>query len=354
MKRIFKREKEVQEFVKGNPFFCQFEKLKNYPYLNRNIETDILIVGGGIVGAITNFYLSKHFNVTMVDKSRFGFGYTSCATVLLEYQLDDYADDLLKFMSEEQIVQTYKMGLFSIEKIESFINQYGNFCHFNKRPSLLYTKNIFGKSAIEKEYAFRIKHNFQAKLYDSTNNPFSFDFCAGLYCENGGAEFNPYLFTKQMIENSVNQENLFENTEISTITKTENGYVASTNFHEKIFCKKIIFATGYNFDLFKNPSLCTRNISYTIVTKPVKDINILHNTLLQDDKKPYHYLRLLPDKRIIFGGEDTKFKGKISSWLHKTNIKNLKKNLLIYFQCLKVKLKLNILFVVLLAKLTTT
>ena len=284
MKRVFKRKKEAQEYVKGDPFFCQFEKLKKYPYLNTNIETDILIIGGGIVGAITNFYLSKDFDVTLVDKSRFGFGCTSCATVLLEYQLDDYAENLLKYISEEQIVQTYKMGLFSIEKIEQFIKEHGNHCHFHKRPSFLYTKNFFGKGAIEKEYDFRIKHGFKAKLYDKTNNPFSFDFQSGLFCEDGGAEFNPYLFAKQMIENSTNQNKLFENTEISTITKTEKGFTASTSFHEKIFCKKIIFATGYNFELFKNPSLCTRNVSYTIVTKPVKGIEIYKNSLLQDDK----------------------------------------------------------------------
>jgi len=166
----------------------------------------------------------------MVDKLRFGFGCTSCATVLLEYQLDDYAEDLLEFMSEEEIVQTYKMGLSSIEKIQDFINEYENFCHFSKRPSLLYTKNIFGESAIEKEYNVRIKHGFNAKLYQKENNPFNFDFQAGLFCQDGGAEFNPYLFAKQLIENSTNQKNLFENTEISTITKTENGFIAIFDF----------------------------------------------------------------------------------------------------------------------------
>ncbi len=267
----------------------------------------------------------------MVDKSRFGFGCTSCATVLLEYQLDDYAEDLLEFMSEEEIVQTYKMGLSSIEKIQDFINEYGNFCHFSKRPSLLYTKNIFGESAIEKEYNFRIKHGFNAKLYQKENNPFNFDFQAGLFCQDGGAEFNPYLFAKQLIENSTNQKNLFENTEISTINKTENGFIASTNFHEKIFCKKIIFATGYNFELFKPPTICTNNISYTIVTKPVPNLKILQNTLLQDDKKPYHYLRLLPDNRIIFGGEDTKFKAQISAFVAQRKYKKLEKELINLF-----------------------
>jgi heterodisulfide reductase subunit A-like polyferredoxin len=193
MKNLFKRKKLRHDYVKGKPFFCQFEKIKAYPYLNKTVHTDVLIIGGGIIGAITNFYLSQHFDVVLVDKSRFGMCCTSCATVLLEYQLDDFADDLLSIMSEEEIVEVYKMGLFSIDKIQEFIDTYGNHCHFNKRPSLLYTNNIFGKKAIEKEFEFRVKHGFKAQLFNKENNPFSFDFVSGLYCEDGGAEITPYL-----------------------------------------------------------------------------------------------------------------------------------------------------------------
>lgn len=308
MKTIIKKESEAIEYVKGEPYFCRGEKIAAYPYLNKDLTADILIIGGGIVGAIANYYLSEKYDVALVDKSRFGFGCTSCATVLLEYQLDDFAEELLKYFSEEEIVSVYKMGLQSIEKISNFIQEHGNFCHFSKRPSLLYTNSIFGTAAIEKEYAFRKKHNFNAKLITRENNHFPFDFEAGLYCEDGGAEFNPYLFAKQMIESATNQNKLFEHTEICDITETEDGLIARTNYGQKIHCKKVIFATGYNFELLTSAALCTKSISYTIVTRPIPNLKIPKNALLQDDQEPYHYMRVLPDNRIIFGGEDTSFK----------------------------------------------
>lgn len=297
------------EYVKGDPYFCKGEKIKQYPYLDRDIKTEILIVGGGIVGAIANFYISQKYDTVLVDKSRFGFGCTSCATVLLEYQLDDYANDLLKYMSEDEVVQVYKMGQSSIEEIDNFIKRFGNHCHFSLRPSLMYTNNIFNFKSIQDEYDFRLKHGFKAKLIDEDNNPFPFQVKRGIYCEDGGAEFNPYLFTKQMIEQASNQKNLYEFTEIDRVEKTKQGFIAYTNYKEKIYCKKIVFATGYNFE-FLNQSLCKRDISYTIVTKPIKDLKIYHSKLIQDDKDPYHYMRMLPDKRIIFGGADTASKGK--------------------------------------------
>ena len=79
-----------------------------------------LFIGGGIDGAIANFYLSFNFDVALVDKGRLGCCCTACATALLEYQLDDYASDLEKTMSKEEIVQAYNMGLMAIQKISNF------------------------------------------------------------------------------------------------------------------------------------------------------------------------------------------------------------------------------------------
>lgn len=307
--------------------FCKGERIKQYPYLDRDIETDVLIVGGGIVGAIANFYISQKYDTVLVDKSRFGLGCTSCATVLLEYQLDDYAKDLSKYMNEEDVVRVYKMGLGSIDQISKFIKKYGNRCHFSLRPSLMYTNNMFNTKSIQNEYTFRVKYGFKAKLIDESNNPFPFKIKKGIYCEDGGAEFNPYLFTKQMIENAENQDCLYENTEVDSVEKTKDGFIVYTNYKERIYCKKIIFATGYNFN-FLNQTLCKRDISYTIVTNPIEDLKIFNSALIQDDEDPYHYMRLLPDKRIIFGGGDTPSKGKpINDKKAKKKYKQLYKDL---------------------------
>ena len=61
------------EYVKGQPYFCQVkDKIKQYSYSDKDIKCDILIIGGGIDGAILNYYLSKKYNVVLVDMARFG------------------------------------------------------------------------------------------------------------------------------------------------------------------------------------------------------------------------------------------------------------------------------------------
>ena len=300
------------ETVKGVPFFTQAqERLKQYPYVDKDLECEILIIGGGIDGAIANFYLSKNHDVVLVDKSKIGFGCTSCATALLEYQLDEFASDLLPCLTENEIVKIYQMGIDSIQKIKDFVRIYGNKCHFFERPTFLYTDNNFSSPPVTQEFNFRRKNGFDCELITETNNPFPFKVASGIFCEHGGCEFNPYLFTKQMIENSKNQKGIFENTKIEKIEKCGDGnFIAHTNFGNVIKCQKIIIATGFNWEVIDENDLCERFVSYSIVTKPEPSLNYYKQALVHNTKSPYNYMRTLPDGRIIFGGEDLPFNEK--------------------------------------------
>ncbi len=292
----------------GKAYFSSCKsRIKQYPYLNKDIETDILIVGGGVNGALLNYYLSKNHNCTLIERERIGQCCTSLATVLLEYQLDDFSKQLKSEMTKKEIVGVYQMGLDSIEKIKGLMKEIGNNCHFNLRPSFLYTNSLLGVKAVKDEFDFRKENGFKAEFFDSTSNPFPFDIKAGIYCSDGGAEFNAYLFTKQLIENSQNQQSIFENTTVKTIEKRQGGFVVETKTGERILAKKVILSTGFSFELMGNKELCKRYITYSIVTNKV-GVSWQGKALVQDSENPYHYLRILPDGRLIFGGCDVEYK----------------------------------------------
>lgn len=299
------------EYVKGKPYFADSEnKIKQYPYLNENQNCDILVIGGGIDGAILNYYLSQKYDVMLVDKGRFAKTCTSCATALCEYQLDDYAEDLKTYLTENEIALIYKKGLESIKKFSEFIKKYGNHCMFTQSPSFIYSDNKKGGKKIEIEYNFRKKYNFDCELFEETNNPFPFKITKGLFCKDGGCSFNPYLMAKQLIENSSNQNKIYENTDVSSINRRDDYYMVETNYGDKIRCNKIVLATGFNWEIIEKTDLCDRFVTYTIVTKPIPII-FYKNAMIEDDNEPYHYFRILPDNRIIFGGEDVKWNDKI-------------------------------------------
>ncbi len=330
------------QYVKGTPYFCKkFKKIKEYPYLNNDITTDVLIVGGGICGAILNYYLSQKFDVVLIDKGRIGQCCTSCATAILKYQLDDFYSKLKKEFSKEEIIDIYKMGINSVNKIEKFIKKYGNECDFYKRPSFLYTTKESEYKLLKNEYELRKNHGLKCEFFDKHNNPFNFDIAYGIYAQNGGAELNPYLFTKQLIENAKNQNKIFENTGYESMIQKEDYIEVRTNYNQIINCKRIIFATGFNLEEFDNQDIIERFTTYTIVTNKLKDFEWFNRATIHDTVDPYHYLRLLPNNRIIFGGEDVPFKK--SNMTEKKAISKYKKlynYLLTMFPMLKGKIEI--------------
>lgn len=300
----------ITEYVKGNPYFTDTDKkLKQFSYLDKNIECEVLIIGGGIDAAISLYYMQKSgVKCVLIEKNRIGHQSTSCATALLEYQFDDHANDLKKYLTKEEIINGYKLGLKALKDISNFIKEYGNYCHYSPRPTLLFSQKDSEVEELKREYEFRKKNGFNADFLQQKNK-FNFDFKAGIYCEDGGAEFNPYLFCNQMIlEAEKLGAKVYENTEAIKISYDQPYNTVETNYGYKIICKKIIAATGYNTKLFTSKKMCTKFISYAIVTSPLQNAAWYKRTLLQDNSDPYHYLRLSPDNRIILGGEDILFK----------------------------------------------
>lgn len=320
--------------VKGTPYFTDTKhKAKQFPYLNENLVCDVLVVGGGIDGIICAYnFIKKGINTVLIDKERVGFLSSSAATALLEYQLDEHAKDLEKYLTQEQIVACYKLGLSAIEQLDDIINQIGNHCNYSKRPTLVYTHKESEVAELQQECEFRQKNGFNVEFITPQNNPFNFNLIGGIYCPDGGAEFNPYLFSKQLVEhaNSLGLK-VFENTECVKVTYSKNGVQATTNYNYTISCKKVVCTTGYNTKLFSKKPLCKMYTSYSIVTAPQKDFEWHKKTLLHDNSNPYHYIRLTHDSRIIMGGEDRRLFYGIGKYFANNKYSMLKKYLVKLF-----------------------
>ena len=68
-----------------------------FRYLEILSQTDVCIIGGGVTGAITSYYLSKeNINCVLLEKRRIAHLSTSVTTSLLQYELDDNLSELIE------------------------------------------------------------------------------------------------------------------------------------------------------------------------------------------------------------------------------------------------------------------
>ena len=187
------------QYAQGRPIFTNINEHKNqYPYLTKNIDTDVCIIGGGITGAITSYYFSKeNISCVLLEKRRIAHLSTSVTTSLLQYELDGNYSELKQYSKGKDIIRAYKLGLKALKEIDNIINEYGNECDYEVRDTLLYTGKKLEYEEIKNEYAIRKENGIDVKFIDEKTNPFSFDLKAGVYSINGGAEIDPYKFTKR-------------------------------------------------------------------------------------------------------------------------------------------------------------
>lgn len=300
------------QFVQGNPPFININKIKKqYNYLTEDVETDVIIVGGGVTGSILGYYFSKEgIDTVILEKSRIAHGSTSITTSLLQYELDSNLMALTENnVSLDHAINSYKLGVKALDEIEKFIKEYGNKCDYIKRDTLLYTAKKLEIEELYQEYKLRKENGFNVKFINEDDNPFSFDLKAGVYGIEGGAELDPFKYTHHLLEVACNNGlRVYENTPVIDVKYNKDYVEAITSYNHKVRGKILVLATGFNTKLFTDRNFGVKTYTYNIVTKPLKNIEgWFNNVLIRDNEDTYNYFRTTPDNRIIAGGEDTPF-----------------------------------------------
>lgn len=300
------------QFVQGEPLFARVNKVpKQYEYLTKDLETDVIIVGGGVTGSILGYYFTKNnIKSVILEKNIVGFGSTSLTTALLQYELDSFAKDLEQYLSMENIIKAYKLGLKALDEIDEFIQENGNKCGYERKDTLTYTGKERDIKEIEEEFNIRKKYGFDVEFISEETNSYSFDLKAAIYVKNGGAQLDPYKYTHELLEVSVKKGlQVYENTEVVKVNYGEDYVEALTRYGFKVKGKIIIVATGYNTGLFSKRSFGTTGTTFNIASQPLGDTieGYPGKPLIRDNKVPYNYFRTTEDNRIIGGGQDVNF-----------------------------------------------
>ena len=291
------------KYVKGKTMFTKVEEKHKFDYLDKNIETEIVIVGGGITGCLLAYYLSeKNIKCVLLEKERIGYGSTSISTALLQYELDSMVNKLEEVMKKDKIEKAYKLCLKALEDLDKIINKHGNKCEYIKSDILLYSAKKDDKKILEYEFEFRKSIGLDVDFIDENQKIFPFEIQAGIISKFGGAKINPYLLSLHLLEIAKDKSmQVYENTKVNSIEYLEDEIIVKTNYENEIKCKKVIVATGYDTDLFTDRNFGTKSITYNIVTEKINDIKEYNNYIIRDTNSPYNYYRKTKDNRIIAG-----------------------------------------------------
>jgi glycine/D-amino acid oxidase-like deaminating enzyme len=287
-----------------------YEQTPAFPMLQEDIQCDVLIVGGGISGVFSAYFLAESgLDVVLIDKQKAGGGSTSANTGLLQFSNDKTLTSCIHSFGEEAGVRHYKLCEQAIEHIKKLSQTLAVNPDFIERSSLYMASSPADEELLKEEYASLRQHGFAAEYWSQNQikEKYGFEKAAAIYTK-GDAEVNPYKFTHGLLQKAVaNGLRVYEGTRVAGTTFAQNHVNILTDTNHTICAREVIFAAGYEAQSIRKDSNAALSSSFAIVTAPAADFTGWHQqSLIWETARPYLYLRTTTEGRIIIGGLDEK------------------------------------------------
>ncbi|WP_026976959.1 NAD(P)/FAD-dependent oxidoreductase [Flavobacterium tegetincola] len=297
----------------GLPFWLIKNGLsENYERLEQDIETEVLIIGSGITGAlVAHFLCENNVKCVIADRRMESTGSTTASTAQLQYEIDEYLYDLIEKVGEEDAVKAYKMCLESITTLEKIVKQLKIDVDFKRVPSLYLASDAKGKKQLEKEFEIRKKHGLPVQYLteEMLLSEYNIKRKAALY-NNESAQVDTYKFCQAILDYHRKNSGLkvYSHTNIVEIKSKKDAITAYTDKEIKIKAKKIVAAPGFESENLLDEKVMQLESTYVLVSQPMHPDELWkEKCLIWETARPYLYIRTTEDNRIMVGGFDEPF-----------------------------------------------
>lgn len=285
--------------------------IKSYPSVQNDLKTDVVIIGAGISGALMAYeLLQDSYSVTVVDARHVGTGSTAASTALLQYELDVPMHELARNTGEKNAVRVYKACRKALYDIGDICKKLRSTAGFKMVPSMQYATYERHRNALYREYGLRRKYGFDVSwlMRDDIKKMYRFDAPGGILSAEG-AETDGYLLCHHLLEQvAAKGHGVYDNTNISSIERREEGVSLVTDDGHLITARYLIMACGYESLQYLPSKLAELHSTYAIISEPMPGREFWYgNGLIWETNVPYNYFRVTGDGRILVGGKDDPF-----------------------------------------------
>lgn len=282
--------------------------------LTRDIQTDVLIVGAGITGAMVAEALAgAGLQIVVVDKRRPMAGATSASTALIQYEIDVPLTELSRKIGAADAARAWRRSRLAVTSLAARIGEL-DIPDMDSRDSLYLAGNKMNARDLQLEADARRAIGLET-LYlgrAALQERFGIARPAALL-GYGNLAADPRKLTSAFL-NAAHETGarIHSPVDIVDVDAKKAVVVATTDDGHRIRCGTLIFATGYEFP-DTVPTKGHRIAStWAIATVPQTRHLWPEQCLIWEASDPYLYLRTDSDGRVICGGEDEEFSDEVA------------------------------------------
>ena len=258
--------------------------LPSFPDLKSDLKTDVLIIGGGISGILTTYFLKQNgVECVLVEKDRICSGVTSNTTAKITSQHGFIYSEILKNSGIETAKLYLEANNKALEKYKNIAQSID--CDFEITDNYVYSEDL---EKIDKELFSLNKIGYKFEYVKDLNLPVR---NVGGIKFSSQAQFHPLKFIKSIVKNLKIYENTF--------VKDAKENVAITDKY-KIKANKIIIASHFPF-INKHGSYFLKQYQHRSYVIGIKTKNLVDGMYVSDEKDGFSF-RNYNDLLIIGGG----------------------------------------------------
>jgi glycine/D-amino acid oxidase-like deaminating enzyme len=283
----------------------------DYPKLEEEVKAAVIIMGGGISGALAGYYFANAgIDCVIVDARTIGLGSTCASTALLQYEIDVPLTELCDKIGTDNAVRSYRLCAESIKKLGDIAEKIG-FTDFEYRKSLYYAAGKKDIAFLQKEYAARKANGLEVSYLDRPGVEEQFGFSApGAILSQLAAQTNAYGFTHALHQYSKTKGvRIFDRTVIRTIEHKKDKVKLVTDDGIELTAGKLVYANGYEAVNYVDKKIVQLHSTYATISEHAAEAKEFwkDGTVIWNTADPYLYIRTTSDGRILVGGRDEKF-----------------------------------------------
>ena len=228
----------------NNSYWVDASNNTNYPRLEKDMEVDVCVVGAGIVGVATTYFLSQKSNlkIAIIDKDKVCMGVTSNTTgkitsqhgIFYQYLINEFGIDFAKkyLVSNQEAIEDI-VNIVEKEKID---------CNLERQDAFIFATSNEELEKVKKEAEVVNELGFDAEFVEQIEVPIN-NVKGGIKFSNQ-AQFNARKYVLSLL-NILEKRNvkIFENSKVEKINKKLDYEIISNN--HKIKAKYVVLATHY-------------------------------------------------------------------------------------------------------------
>lgn len=219
--------------------------IPTFPKLERDRQTDVVVVGAGLTGITTAYLLAKAgMKVIVLEAGRVLHGTTGHTTAKITAQHDVIYDELINHFGEYSARLYYEANRDALQFIRSTADEEKVDCRLATEDAYLYAETEQSAAKLDKEYRAYGQLGIPSQLTDSITLPFQIKSALAMKDQ---ARFDPIPYLMALIKRiTALGGELFEHTTAMRVDEGAEPVVVTEN-DRRITCKYVVSASHYPF-----------------------------------------------------------------------------------------------------------